>query len=40
MERCSGGSRPKELFEYFIEDIEGEYEAAKVGQEQEGSIGE
>jgi pre-mRNA-processing factor 40 len=30
VEQCSGGSRPKELFEYLIEDIEKEYEAGKV----------
>lgn len=30
VEHAGAGSRPKELFEYLIEDIEGEYEAAKV----------
>lgn len=30
VERCSAGSRPKDLFEYVIEDMEKEYDAAKV----------
>ncbi|GAX86158.1 hypothetical protein CEUSTIGMA_g13571.t1 [Chlamydomonas eustigma] len=35
VEQCSpGSSRPKELFEYLIEDIEKEYEAAKLGGEE------
>jgi hypothetical protein len=31
VERNTSGSRPKELFEDLIEDMEGEYERAKVG---------
>jgi pre-mRNA-processing factor 40 len=30
VERNTSGSRPKELFEDFLEDMEGDYEKAKV----------
>ena len=30
VERCVGGSRPKELFEDLVEEMEEEYEKSKV----------